>query len=50
MATDVKLFQVIYADGGGEQVTGNSVEEVRKARLKFWGDREIVSVTELPPK
>ncbi len=42
-------FQVKYADGGGEQICGGSADEVRAARLEFWGDREIVSVEEIKP-
>ena len=38
------LWQIRYKDGGGEQVPGSSEDEVRGERMKFWGDREIVSI------
>ncbi len=46
---DPRRWQVRYKDGGGEQVIGESAEAVREARLKFWGDREIVFLEELKP-
>lgn len=42
-------FQVKYKDGGGEQIFGTSVDEVRAEREAFWGDREIASVEEIKP-
>lgn len=44
-----RRWQVRYKDGGGEQVFGESEEDVRTARMKFWGDREIVFLEELKP-